>query len=152
MFKIEEIEFKDVKPIWDNYLWPGRNSKKTNSWVWNVGNPAMLSVCEDNKHAYTRYLGVLTSSGKILGVNSFYTIGEYTRSRGLYVNNKYRHLGLGKQLLNKTIDLCDTKYIWSVPRKEALEVYKSAGFVVQSTKFEGSYGTNFIASYKLKDA
>ena len=87
---------------------------------------------------YKAYFFAYLVDDNIVGVNSAHRSSEKEfRSRGLYVFEKYRNKGIGKKLLEYSIDLgklegCKT--CWSVPRKTALSTYLAAGFN-QTTDF-----------------
>ena len=71
----------------------------------------------------------------MVGVNSGAQCGfELYRSRGLWINPKHRGLGLSKELLNAVMEEGKNRQctkIWSLPRKDSLHVYVSAGFEKQ---------------------
>jgi GNAT superfamily N-acetyltransferase len=85
----------------------------------------------------------------IIGVNSGHRCSNNSyRSRGLWVDEKHRGKGIGKQLLLSTIQQGQhemTKFIWSYPRKTSWPTYKSVGFIRTShwLKSETSEANSF---------
>jgi GNAT superfamily N-acetyltransferase len=89
---------------------------------------------------YKAYFFAYLVDDNIVGVNSAHRSSEKEfRSRGLYVFEKYRNKGIGKKLLEYSIDLGKSEgctSCWSVPKKTALSTYLAAGFVQTSTFFK----------------
>lgn len=124
---IKKILFEDIYIVWRNNLWPDRKSKiETNSAM-------------DFLHGYDMFNMSTTPTffgyylfDKLVGVNSGHMCKDLQyRSRGLYVFESYRGLGLGKELLQATIDQAmseKAKMIWSYPRKTSWKTYESVGF------------------------
>jgi GNAT superfamily N-acetyltransferase len=148
------ITWAEIKQIWDEELWPGRDSKPINNWLWSVDNPLELTIDKWQQSSVPIYIGIKTQTGKLVGVNSLYVSSEdgvYSRSRGLYIKPEYRGKGLAKELLAMTIALSRrSKYLWTVPREDALGAYESIGFVKKGTGFTGDYGMNYIAVLENK--
>jgi GNAT superfamily N-acetyltransferase len=76
------------------------------------------------------FFGVF-EGGNLVAVNSGHATWKMYRSRGLYVHPLYRGLGLSRLLLGATIEqarLEKKRYVWSIPRQQALPAYEAAGF------------------------
>ena len=126
-FQVEEISFDEILSVWQSKLWPDRKSPiKTHSSM------TLLREIDMDVYNYTAsYFGIFYNKN-LIGVNSGHKSSktEY-RSRGLWVDLEYRRQGLGVLLLQKTQDQArieNCSLIWSIPRKESLAVYLSAGF------------------------
>ena len=127
-----ESTFEEVYPIWNEELWPGRVSKieSMSSLYWKQPREIIKDSSIFDK--YTPSFFVIKEDNKIVGVNSgFRTDERIYRSRGLWVREEYRTKGYGKTLLMQAIiqgKSEDCHWIWSMPRKSALETYESVGF------------------------
>lgn len=146
----EEIGWLDIFPIWKEKLWPNRTSviEPTTSMKY-LGGYDM-----ENKIFSPLLLGIYDEYN-IVAVNSLVLCNDGSaRSRGLWVDNSYRGLGLAKTILTKTITLAKLKnatFLWTIPRKSALPAYVSSGFIQTSNWFnEGmEYGPNCYAKHDL---
>lgn len=124
---IKKIQFEDIFPVWKNNLWPNRESKiETNSAMVFLSGYDMY-----NMHTTPTFFGYYLFN-RLVGVNSGHMCnGLRYRSRGLYVFESYRGLGLGRELLIATIEQAkseNAKMIWSYPRKPSWKTYENAGF------------------------
>lgn len=124
---IKKIKFEEISPIWRNNLWPNRKSKiEPNSAMGFLSGYDMY-----NMNTIPTFFGYYLF-GKLIGVNSGHMCnGSQYRSRGLYVFESYRGLGLGRELLLATIEqakLENANMIWSYPRKTSWKTYESVGF------------------------
>lgn len=141
-FQTIEIDFETIYPIWDKELWPNRNSKiePVSSMKWLGGYDLEI---KKNKPTFW----AIYDNNNIIAVNSGYATSETQyRSRGLWVSTKYRGLGLTKILFSnlelKAKEL-NKSFLWSVPRKEAINAYISYGFVTIGEYFNTlEYGPN----------
>lgn len=124
---ISMISFKEIFPIWKNYLWPDRKSEITSNSAMCFRNGYDLY----NMNTQASFLGYFISD-MLVGVNSGHMCKDLQyRSRGLFVFEAYRGLGIGRELLSATINqakLENAKMIWSYPRKTSWKTYESAGF------------------------
>lgn len=133
---INPINWKTIYEIWSKYLWPNRTSviEQTSAMCYLEGfdiknmdyDPKFLAYYFENR---------------IVGVNSGHKCsnGSY-RSRGLWVDPKFRKQGIGTALLTATIELAkleQSNMIWSFPRKSSWSTYKRAGFI-RSSKWQAS--------------
>tara|TARA_R110000851_G_scaffold56741_3_gene132434 strand:+ start:15741 stop:16226 length:486 start_codon:yes stop_codon:yes gene_type:complete len=157
-FKVVEINWEEIKTIWDTELWPGRDSKQTNNWAWCVDNPTEFTTSKwQTQWSVPLFLGVHDIDGQTVGVNSVYQSSEdgmYYRSRGLYVTPSFRKRGIAQLLLKASVDWARerdcSKYLFTAPRKSAIPAYEAAGFIVHGRLFEATRrGDNFIASITL---
>ena len=126
-FQIKKITFNQILTIWESMLWPRRiSSIKTHSSMTLAGGIDMKIY---NNTA--TYFGIVDKE-KLIAVNSGHrsSSSDY-RSRGLWVDPDYRRIGLGRILLTAAQNqarLENCTLIWSMPRKQSLSVYLSAGF------------------------
>ena len=128
---LEKITFEQILPIWQAKLWPDRVSEITaTSAMTFMGTYDLLNMV-----ANPTFFAVVIG-GEIAGVNSGHMCKDLQyRSRGLYVFEQYRRSGVGKLLLEATIqqawdehaDIC-----WSYPRMSSWNTYQSAGFSLMS--------------------
>lgn len=130
---ITEIDFETIESIWKCELWPGRKDiRPVSSMTYEKDYCMDVYNLEKSKPSYFAFYIQHT----IVAVNSGHIVNENEyRSRGLWVNKDYRGKGIAKLLLQKTIQtgkLRNCKFIWSLPRKDSLYAYTSAGFVKTS--------------------
>lgn len=136
------IEKPFIRPIQDNLYWDGIQ-------YFGGKNKLINSLKYSNPYYYACFI-----SNKIVGVNSFFKVNnEQCRSRGLYVFPEYRNKGISKLLLNYAIEKNKNKnykFIWTMPRKEALSSYTSIGFYKTSNFFSSSpdRGMKMISGYE----
>lgn len=130
---LTSIKWDEIQPIWQNFLWPKRNSAIDPNSAMVFNQPDTYEI--GNMHTTPTFIAV-TYGGSILGVNSGHacTDGGY-RSRGLWVHDQLRGCGYGKRLLLSTIDQARKEgctYCWSFPRKSSWHAYQAAGFELVS--------------------
>lgn len=128
---IEKIEFTEILKIWSDYLWSARSSaiEPTSAMCYLGGFDT------NNMYSHPTFFGYKVN-GEIIGVNSGHRcIDNSYRSRGLYVNPKYRKQGIGKLLLESTILQAvqeKVDFIWSYPKHSSWKTYQSVGFILSS--------------------
>lgn len=136
-----EISYSDIFSVWEKHLWPNRVSV-----IEPISAMLYLQGYSTQNFSYTAtYFGYYVNN-ELAGVNSGHKCsdGSY-RSRGLYVFPKYRKQGIGVQLLIKTIDqgkIENSKFVWSLPRKESWNTYQKAGFNLSTEWHNTETGTN----------
>jgi GNAT superfamily N-acetyltransferase len=140
IISVKQIEFDTISQVWAKDLWPGRKTIETHSAMNYLGG-------YDLKNMTTKptFFGVFVDS-ELAGVNSGHLCHDKSyRSRGLFVYEKYRKMGLGTLLLEETIKqgfIEGATFIWSYPRNTSWNTYKNAGFIL-TTDFEKSdFGYN----------
>lgn len=130
--KIERLTFEQITSVWQNYLWPDRESpiESHSAMTWPFeGNPEQYDMNVFNYPA--TFWGVYIDN-KLVGVNSGHkTTDTQYRSRGIWVDPEYRKQGVAQNLFNMTehraiLEKCNM--IWSLPRKTALPAYTKFGF------------------------
>ena len=78
------------------------------------------------------------------------------RSRGLWVDERYRKQGISKIILGLSIDKAKNtgcEILWTMPRMGSLEAYESVGFIQSTGWFDNEneiYGPNCYAVIALK--
>ena len=127
-----KISFEDILPIWENKLWPNRESaiEGVSAMTWPYeGNPEPIDM---NIFDYQPTFYGVFMDNKLLGVNSGHrTTDTQYRSRGIWVDPDYRKRGVAQLLFVLTehqarIEKCEM--MWSIPRKTALTAYTKFGF------------------------
>ena len=145
--ELKNLNWEQVKPIWDTKLWPGRDSEPVTSMKYLGGYDMGLKV------AIPQFIGIVTGD-HILAVNSFVPVSDTEwRSRGLWVEPKFRGQGHAKKLLEYML-MCiknrNASMVWTMPRREALPVYQSAGFIRTSGWMKQDWGENCYAIASLR--
>lgn len=143
---IETITFDEILPVWRDHLWPDRQSPiETNSAMCLLEGYDMYNMT--TKPTFFAY----KVDGKIAGVNSGHMCkdGQY-RSRGLYVFEEYRGMGIGTKLLIATIEQGrkeGARLCWSYPRDTSWMTYHYAGFYLKSDFEKSETGNNAYCAY-----
>jgi GNAT superfamily N-acetyltransferase len=128
---ITTITFDEVLPIWNTHLWPDRQSSidPTSAMCYLGGYDLVNTRSNPTFFAYV-------IDNEVAGVNSGHkTMNDGYRSRGLYVLEKFRGMGIGTQLLKATIEQAKIEHCnmcWSYPRKSSWKSYLNAGFELSS--------------------
>jgi GNAT superfamily N-acetyltransferase len=144
---IEKITYEEIFPNWRDHLWPDRTSKiEPNSAMNYLGGYDMFNMStEPTFFAYK-------IDGKIAGVNSGHKCSKgHYRSRGLYVFDEFRGLGIGTKLLLATIDQGrkeNSVICWSYPRDTSWKTYNSAGFTLHGSFEPSETGSNAYCVYR----
>ena len=131
------VEFEDILPIWQNKLWPNRKSpiKPMSSMQYQGGFD--MSVYDNYEPTFFAVYNVVN---EIIGVNSGHrTTEDLYRSRGIWVDPRYRKLGVSGVLfceLHGQAMQEGCTAIWSIPRKDALPAYEKYGFKQTSDFFD----------------
>lgn len=134
--ELRRITFDRILPVWENKLWPNRESeiREMSSMVYKGGTD--MSIYEK----YTPTFWGVFDGDRVIGVNSgFRTSDDMYRSRGIWVDPEYRRRGVSRMLfraLNAQAIQEHCSYIWSIPRRSALGSYQRAGFQQSSEFFD----------------
>lgn len=145
---VVKTTYKEIYPIWKNYLWPNRTSPiEPNSAMCYLGEYDMFNM--STQPTFFAYM----IDDKIAGVNSGHLCNNHHyRSRGLFVFDEHRKKGIGTQLLLATIEQAKTEnaqLCWSYPRQDSWRTYEKAGFVLQSKFRPDETGLNAYCSIEL---
>lgn len=144
---MKNLTWEQVKPIWDTKLWPGRDSEPVTSMKYLGGYDMSLKLA-------TPYFIGMMDGEHIVAVNSFVSTGTLEwRSRGLWVDPDFRGQGYAKKLLEHILTFVkhqDATMVWTMPRREALPVYQSVGFLQTSGWIQQDWGENCYAAVGLK--
>jgi len=144
--KIKTISFEEILPIWSDYLWIHRTSPiEPNSAMCYKGGYDMFNM--NTKPTFFAY----TIDDEIAGVNSGHLCKDnHYRSRGLFVFEKFRGLGIGTKLLRATIEQGRTEgavLCWSFPRDTSWMTYHHAGFDLVGDFSPNETGNNAYCVY-----
>lgn len=146
---IKMISWNVIKNVWENKLWIGRKTpiKPTNGLLLYGGYDKSV---ENNKASFFG----LFKAKKLVGVNSGHSVNNKYRSRGLYVEPEYRHMGGAQLLLKATEDQAKLErkdILWSIPRESSLQTYIKFGFKVVGSRIEDlEFGPNYYVVKKIK--
>ena len=128
-----KISFDQILPIWQNELWPDRQSaiETHSAMTWPYSWPEQEIDMEIFNYDAT-FFGVF-SKQKLIGVNSGHKSSEVEyRSRGIWVDPAFRKTGVSQVLFDITAEQAlneGCEMIWSIPRKTALKAYTKFGFM-----------------------
>jgi GNAT superfamily N-acetyltransferase len=149
---IKNITYKEVLPIWKNFLWPERKTEiKPNNPLKFMGGYDKLLL-----DSIPTFFGAFVNN-KCIGVNSgFATSSTEYRSRGIYVFSEYRRQGISQMLFGVTEEQAikeKRNILWSVPRVSSLKAYEKFGFDRVSDFFDDmEFGPNCFVVKKLSDS
>lgn len=141
---IHIIDEQIILDYWCKFLWTNKNFKVQNQ-------SSMLYLGGYDINIYKLYQPIFYAyieNNMIVGVNSGHkTCDKSYRSRGLWVDEKYRNKGIAKKLLcflDQQAKNQNCEYLWSIPRKTALSVYIRSGYTQTSSFFNKNmvYGPN----------
>lgn len=142
---IQRLTYEEVFQLWEK-LWPDTKVRPSSSMKYLGGYD---SSYYDSKIFFYGW----REDDKIVGVNSCFQTGDSFRSRGLYVDEKYRGKDVSQHLLlavSLTAKINESSFIWSLPRKSVLPVYEKSGFIKTSDFFKNTdYGPNCYVCKKL---
>jgi GNAT superfamily N-acetyltransferase len=143
---IETITFEEILPIWRNHLWPDRTSTiESNSAMCYKDGYDMFNM--NTKPTFFAY----KINNEIAGVNSGHMCKDnHYRSRGLFVFEKFRGMGIGTKLLIATIEQGrkeNAHMCWSYPRDTSWKTYSSAGFLLDGEFSISETGNNAYCYY-----
>jgi GNAT superfamily N-acetyltransferase len=127
-FKIEALSDEQILNFWKASLWKDREDpiKPMSSMLLEGGFD--MSIYEKYQ---ARHWGLFIN-GELAGCNSCHASSATDmRSRGLFVDPRYRGLGFSQKLFQATEawakdQNCQT--LWSYPKKEAMGAYLKFGF------------------------
>lgn len=144
--EIKKISFEETLPIWSKDLWPNRTSIiESNSAMCYQGGYDMENM--STKPTFFAYY----IDNEIAGVNSGHLCKDkHYRSRGLFVYEKFRGMGIGTKLLIATIEQGRTEdavLCWSFPRDTSWMTYHHAGFTLASDFSPSETGNNAYCVY-----
>ena len=136
----KQITFEQICQIWQSELWPNRVSPiETHSamtWPFD-GNQLEFDMDIFN---YDASFFCVYRKQVIIGENSGHrTRDDLYRSRGIWVDPKFRKTGVAQTLFELTESKAreeGCRLIWSIPRKSALPAYTKFGFETVGDYFD----------------
>ena len=138
------VNYETAKEVWKQELWSYGDSADKKYSKMKINNEKFDKTMAKKTIFYWAY----KLDDKIVGINSGYkSCDNYYRSRGIWVDPKFRGIGFAKTLIDVAITesmFWDCKYIWAYPRKETVGVWESMGFKKQGQFESASYGFNCI--------
>lgn len=147
-FEVLSCGYEDVLPFWKTQLWPGRESPITPASAIDSQGGLTLRI-ESLRPVFFR----ATAAGKSVGVNSgFQTSPTEFRSRGIWVDPRFRRQNIGKSLLAAVEDQArkaGCRSLWSMPRQSALDFYLRFGFEVAGKTEKYEFGPHFLVRKDL---
>lgn len=149
MIEIKPISFSEIKNLWQEKLWPNRQSEiEAISWINHEGKIDMsLSIGEP------QFWAAYSRGSQIVGVCSgFRTSQERYRSRGLWVDPNYREQGVGRKLIEKIFSVAKNEncnVLWTMPRESSWPFYKKIGFSETYRTDEYEFGPHILAEVKI---
>jgi GNAT superfamily N-acetyltransferase len=150
---VQSITWDQIRPIWENDLWPRRDTWTIRTHAINTGKSDSdggttfldSDLTDYDMDIYTnytpQYYGVFDTDGTtLIGVNSGNQVDATRwRSRGIWVHPNHRRSGIGAALLNKVIADAQAAsgvgLIFSFPRVSALDVYTHVGYTKRGNDF-----------------
>lgn len=145
--RIEQITFPEIEDVWKKELWPTRTDpiRHMSSMIFKGGYD--LSVYSK----YSPSFWGAKNGDQLVAVLSGHGCGANYRSRGLWVKQSYRRMGLATQLMSALFTQAhEEKFhsVWTFPRFSSLSFYQSLGFSQKSEWVQSSTGQ--LNCYALK--
>jgi GNAT superfamily N-acetyltransferase len=147
---ITEISWKEILPIWQNKLWPGRTSPiEPNSAMKFKGGYDMRNM--ETTPTFIAY----KKNNLILGVFGGHTCSEDDyRVRGFWVDPDHRNQGIGTQLLAAMVEqglVEGCSMVWGYPKPTSWSIFQKQNFKLASEWEEGELGSkNAYVSLSFK--
>lgn len=155
---IKEITFELILEYWSKYLWSeyvqqGLKINRVNTTtqekyfysVLNHRDQEQVEFCI--KPTYIAYF----SDDNIIGVESGYKTNiDYYRVRGLWVDENYRREGIATEMIDYLANKSKEKYLWTIPRENALGFYTKYGFTITGLSAKTIYGQNYFAVKEIR--
>lgn len=148
-FYIKNCSYEFIKPFWQ-LLWPKRTDIKPMSSL-KIDLSYDLDIYKKYKPIFWALMNNNTCCGVVSGHQ---TSEENFRTRGLYIDARYRGRGLSRKLLEQPIEearALKLNKLWSLPRKNSFYAYNKVGFDKASDWIEEGFfkGLNCIAVLHL---
>ena len=154
----KEISFENICHIWQTQLWPDRVSPiETHSAMTWPFDGNQLEYDMDIFEYKPSFFGIFENKN-IIGVNSGHrTRDNLYRSRGIWVDPKFRKSGVSQLLFDMTQAKAKQEgchMIWSIPRKSALPAYTKFGFETVGDFFDEGmeFGPNIYVVKELYES
>lgn len=148
---ITQVPLDIILPIWKHQLWADRITPipVVSAMLLNGGYDGSIQDA-------IPYFWAMYDDNRVVGVNSGHIAGDYAfRSRGLWVHEQYRRIGIAQQLFQSLAIHARTigcTSMWSYPRHAALTTYEKFGFTVTSPpviETNNIYSPHFYVSINL---
>lgn len=151
--EIKRIDFNTVLPIWQEKLWPTRDSaiESHSCMTWPFDGdpqPYSLSILEFEP----TFIGVYIDE-KLVGVGSGHrSSADHYRMRGFWVDPAYRKQGILQNILSAlsqqgVVEGC--YMMWGIPRKSSLPAYQKFGFETVGDFFSTETAESNIYAVKI---
>ncbi len=149
VIEIQEISFEFISGVWAEKLWPKRVS-------------AIEPVSAINEHGIIdaeilKYPPVFWGAfveKKLVGVISCHpTSKENFRLRGIFVDEEYRSLKIGKLLIEQVVSHADTNgasLVWALVRQSNRDYFTKFDFKVLNETSAYEFGPHFLMGKRLK--
>lgn len=130
---IELIGFESVLAHWSEYLWPDRDINTILPYSTLINEKDSDPSIAYGSYLHTPYFVGYFLDGALVGVNSGHRSSSTDfRTRGMFVDASVRGQGVGKALLDETMNIgrhLGCNICWGWPRKQSFFLYEKAGFV-----------------------
>ena len=153
---VKQISEADGLAAWKAHLWPGREKiRAVSSMTWNHETKEAGIDTSLYARVQAKFFALCDRQNEIVAVAAGHPVDStYYRTRGIWVSENYRGLGLITSVLWAVLrDAADqgSSIVWTLPRKQALNAYERAGFRQDSEFFDEGvlYGPNCYAICKL---
>ncbi len=141
---IQEIDFEQIKKIWEINLWLGRKSKIESTSAINFD----LSINLDFLKSKPTHLGYFLNDKCVAVISGHLTGTQYFRSRGLWVDPNHQRKGIAKKLINELGNIALSEgadFIWTLPRISSWLFYQKQGFIPTHESYKYEFGPHYLA-------
>ena len=152
MITIKKITWEQTRDMWEMHM-PNMSIEPTSAMTCPVSivlddnyEHQIIDTYDLQNQNFTPTFWGAFDNELLIGVNSGHmTLYNLYRSRGLYVEEKYRGHGIGQKLLLKTISQGYFEKaigVWSYPNRNAWMSYHNTGFILLGEEFNFDWTIN----------
>ena len=143
--QVRPISFEDVRPVWEERLWPGRKSEITPTSAINSLGQIEMPLLLEQAYFWGYYEDEILKGV----VSGLCTSPQEFRVRGIWVDQKERQKKIGSLLLQTAIEKSKElgRYrVWTMPRSSSLGFYQKNGFVLVGRTNNFEFGPHYFVN------
>ena len=148
-----EIDFDEAKKIWQQKLWPNRQSPIEPVACINRNGAIDLSIKNSSPRFYklmhlknSRLSDTWIAAGSVIQISD-----TESRLRGIIVRPKFQGMGLGRyfiNLLEQTLNQ-DCQFLWAMPRQSNQVFFQKLGFTTFLNLDGYEFGPHYLMGKEI---